>query len=127
MANLTTAGATFLMQAAINDSPTFFSSGVNAHLGVGDSNTAFSIAQTDLQAASNKTRKIATVTRGTNVLTFVSTFTTSDANYEWVETGIFNASSGGTMLSRKVESPTLGTKVGTQTWVLTITATGAAA
>jgi hypothetical protein len=31
------------------------------------------------------------------------------------------------MLSRKVESPTLGTKVNTQTWVLTIVATGAAA
>jgi hypothetical protein len=128
MANLTTAGATFLATATINDSPTFFSSGVNAYLGVGDSNTAFSIAQTDLQAASNKTpRKVATVSRAGPVLTFTATFTTSDCNYEWVETGIFNASSGGTMLSRKVESPTLGTKVNTQTWVLTIQATFAAA
>jgi hypothetical protein len=123
MANLTSAGAVFLAQAAINDSPTFFSSGVNAYLGVGDSNTAFSIAQTDLQAASNKTRKVATASRASGVVTFVSTFTTSDANYEWVETAVFNASSGGTMLSRKVESPTLGTKVNTQTWVLTVTAT----
>jgi hypothetical protein len=127
MANLTTAGAVFLAQAAINDSPTFYSSGVNAYLGVGDSNTAFAIGQTDLQAASNKTRKVATVSRASGVLTFTSTFTTSDANYEWVETGTFNASSGGTMLSRKVESPTLGTKVNTQTWVLTITATFTAA
>jgi hypothetical protein len=127
MANLTTAGAVFLAQAAINDSPTFYSSGVNAYLGVGDSSTAFAIGQTDLQAASNKTRKVATVSRASGVLTFTSTFTTSDANYEWVETGIFNASSGGTMLSRKVESPTLGTKVNTQTWVLTITATFTAA
>jgi hypothetical protein len=127
MANLTTAGAVFLAQAAINDSPTFYSSGVNAYLGVGDSNTAFAIGQTDLQAASNKTRKVATVSRASGVLTFTSTFTTADANYEWVETGIFNASSGGTMLSRKVESPTLGTKVNTQTWVLTITATFTAA
>jgi hypothetical protein len=127
MANLTSAGAVFLAQAAINDSPTFFSSGVNAYLGAGDSNTAFSIAQTDLQAASNKTRKVATASRASGVVTFVSTFTTSDANYEWVETAIFNASSGGTMLSRKVESPTLGTKVNTQTWVLTVTATFAAA
>lgn len=126
MANLTSAGAVFLAQAAINDSPTFFSSGVNAYLGVGDSNTAFSIAQTDLQAATNKVRKVATVTRASGVLTFVATYSTSDANFEWVETGIFNASSGGTMLSRKVESPTLGTKVNTQTWVLTITATFAA-
>lgn len=123
MANLTTAGATFLAQATINDSPTFFSSGVNAHTGVGDSSTAFAIGQTDLQASTNKTRKVATVTRASNVLTFVSTYGTSDANYEWVEIGLFNAASGGTMLARKVESPTLGTKVNTQVWTLTATAT----
>jgi hypothetical protein len=117
----------FLAQAAINDSPTFFSSGVNAYLGVGDSNTAFAIGQTDLQAASNKTRKVATASRASGVLTFVSTYSTSDANYEWIEVGVFNASSGGTMLARKVESPSLGTKVNTQTWVLTVTATFTAA
>jgi hypothetical protein len=127
MANLTTAGAVFLAQAAINDSPTFFSSGVNAYLGVGDSNTAFAIGQTDLQAASNKTRKVATASRASGVLTFVATYSTSDANYEWIEVGVFNASSGGTILARKVESPSLGTKVGTQTWVLTVTATFTAA
>jgi hypothetical protein len=128
MANLTTAGAVYLAQAAINDSPTFFSSGVNAYLGVGSGGgTAFAIGQTDLQAASEKTRKVATVSRASGVLTFVATFSTSDANYLWNETGIFNASSGGTMLSRKVESPDLGTKVGTQTWVLTVTATFTAA
>jgi hypothetical protein len=123
MANLTTAGATFLAAATINDSPTFFSSGVNAYLGVGDSSTAFSVGQTDLQAASNKTRKVATVTRGGLALTFTASFGTSDANYEWVETGIFNASSGSTMLSRKVESPTLGTKTSAQVWQLTTIAT----
>jgi hypothetical protein len=127
MANLTSAGAILLAQTVINDSPTFISSGVNAHLGVGDSNTAFAIGQTDLQAASNKLRVSATVTRNLGVLTCVSTFSTSQANWEWVETAIFNASSGGTMLSRKVETPTLGTKVNTQTWVLTVTATFTAA
>jgi hypothetical protein len=127
MTALTSAGAVFLAQAAINDSPTFFSSGVNAYLGVGDSSTAFAIGQTDLQAASNKTRKVATASRASGVLTFVSTFGTSDANYEWVEIGVFNASSGGTMLARKVESPTLGTKVNTQVWTLTVTATFTAA
>jgi hypothetical protein len=128
MANLTTAGATFLAAAAINEAgTTFFTSGVNAYLGVGDSNTAFAIGQTDLQAASNKTRKVATVNRASGVLTFVATYSTSDANYEWIEVGIFNASSGATMLARKVESPSLGTKVNTQTWVLTVTATFTAA
>ncbi len=123
MANLTTAGATFLAQATINDSPTFFTSGVNAYLGVGDSTTAFNISQTDLQAASNKTRKVATVSRASNVNTFVASFGTSDANYDWNEVGIFNASSGGTLLARKVETPSLGTKTSAQVWQLTVAAT----
>ena len=121
--SLTTAGAVFLATAAINDTPTFYSSGVNAHLGVGDSNAAFSAAQTDLQAATNKSRKVATVTRNSGVLTFVSTFATGDANYEWIEVGGFNADTAGTMLFRKVESPSLGVKVNTQTWTLTTTVT----
>jgi hypothetical protein len=125
MANLTSAGAVFLAQAAINDSPTFFSSGVNAYLGAGDSTTAFAIGQTDLQAASNKTRKVATASRASGVLTFVASFGTSDANYAWEEVGIFNASSGGTMLARKVEA--LGTKTSAQVWQLTVTATFTAA
>jgi len=125
--DLTTAGAVFLAQAAINDSPTFFSSGVNLHQGTGDSSTAFAIGQTDLQAATNKARKVATVTRASGVLTIVSTFGTSDNNWEWLEVGIFNAASGGTMLSRKVQSPSLGTKANTQVWVLTTTASFTAA
>ena len=124
---LTTAGAVFLAQAAINDSPTFFSSGVNAYLGVGDSATAYSAAQTDLVAAVNKSRKVATVTRASGVLTCVATWPTGDGNYEWIEVALFNAAAAGTMLCRKVEAPTLGTKVNTQTWVLTSTITFAAA
>ncbi len=57
------------------------------------------------------------------MLTFVSTFGTSVGNYEWLEIGIFNASSGGTMLCRAVQSPTLGTKANTQVWTLTTTVT----
>jgi hypothetical protein len=122
MANLTTAGATFLAQAAINDSPTFFSSGVNAYLGVGSGTTAFAIGQTDLiTPAGTNPRKVATASRVGPVITFVATYSTADANIAWEEVGIFNASSGGTMLARKVEA--LGTKVNTQTWVLTVTAT----
>lgn len=125
---LTTAGRNFLAQALINDSsPTFFTN-ANAYIGVGDSSTAFSAAQTDLQAASNKTRKAMDATyptRATNVLTFRSTFGTSDANYAWEEWAIFNASSSGTMFSRKVES--LGTKTSAQSWVITCDVTLAAA
>lgn len=126
MTALTTAGAVFLAQAAINDSPTFFSSGVNAYQGAGNSSTAFAIGQTDLQGAS-KERAVATVTRASGVLTFVSTFGTGAGNYEWLEVGIFNASSGGTMLCRAVQSPSLGTKNSSQVWVLTTTVTFTAA
>lgn len=100
----------------------------NAYIGVGDSTTAFAATQTDLQAATNKLRKAMDATYPTtaaNVLTFRSTFGTSDANYAWQEWGVFNASSAGTMLNRKVES--LGTKPSSQTWQFTVTLTLSAA
>lgn len=100
----------------------------NSYIGVGDSSTAFVASQTDLQAASNKFRKAMDATYPTtvtNVLTFRSTFGTSEANFAWQEWGVFNASSAGTMLNRKVES--LGTKPGTQTWQFTVTLTLSAA
>lgn len=124
---ITNAGAVLAATALINDSATFLNN-ANAYLGVGDSNTAFSAAHTDLQAASNKLRVAMDSTypqRSSNVLTFRSTYTTGQANYAWQEWGVFNASSSGTMLSRKVES--LGTKTSAQTWQLTATITVQAA
>jgi hypothetical protein len=124
---ITNAGAILAAIALMNDSATFLNSS-NSHIGVGDSNTAFSAAQTDLQAASNKLRKAMESgypTRSSGALTFRSLFGTSDANWAWNEWGIFNASSSGTMFSRKVES--LGTKTNTQSWQLTATVTLAAA
>lgn len=96
----------------------------NAHLGVGDSTTAFAASQTDLQAATNKLRKAMEATypqRATNVLTFRSLFGTGEANFAWEEWGVFNASAAGVMMSRKVE--TLGTKTSAQSWELTATIT----
>jgi hypothetical protein len=120
---ITTAGRNFLVQAALNDSsPTFFNA-ANAHLGVGSSSTAFSAAHTDLQAASDKLRKGMMATfpqRADNVATFKSSFGDSEANFAWAEWALFNNSSGGLMLSRKVES--LGTKA-SGTWELTVTLT----
>lgn len=120
---LTDAGRNHLAQAGIGAGVTAFNN-ANSHLGVGDSSTAFSAAQTDLQAASNKLRKAMDATYpsgGSNVIAFRSTFGTSDANFAWNEWGVFNASSSGTMLSRKVES--LGTKTSAQTWQFTATLT----
>lgn len=112
-----------MVQAAIGAAGTPFNN-ANSYIGVGDSTAAFAAAQTDLQAATNKLRKAmdATYPQGAaNVITFRSTFATTDANFAWQEWGVFNAASGGTMLNRKVES--LGTKTNTQTWQFTVTLT----
>jgi len=116
---LTNAGRNFIAQAIINDTPTFFTS-ANARIGVGDSSTAFAANQTDLQATTNKLRvamESGFPTRTDNLLTFKSSFGSSDANYAWNEWGIFNNASAGVMLNRKVEA--LGTK-SSGTWVLTV-------
>lgn len=114
-----------MIQLALGEAVSAFNN-ANAYIGAGDSSTAFAAGQTDLQAATNKMRKAMDATypqRSVNVITFRSTFATGDANWAWNEWGVFNASSGGTMLARKVES--LGTKTNTQSWVfsgvLTIT------
>jgi len=121
---LTTAGAQFIARAITGlNSPTLFSAS-NLHLGVGDSSTAFAIGQTDLVAATNKLRKIVTsVAESGGVITAVTSFGTSEANFEWYEWGSFNAPSGGTMYQRKVESPSLGTKTSAQVWTITATLT----
>lgn len=100
----------------------------NAHLGVGDSSTAEAATQTDLQAATNKLRKAMDATypshtdgttSGAASITFKSTFATTDANFTWNEWALFNASSSGRMLNRKVSS--LGTKTSSASWVFTVT------
>lgn len=108
---------------------TYFNN-ANAHIGVGDSTTAAAATQTDLQAASNKVRKAMEATypthtdgttSGSATITFRSVFGTGDANFAWQEWGVFNASTGGRMLNRKVES--LGTKTSAATWTFTVTIT----
>lgn len=97
----------------------------NSYLGVGDSNTAEDAAQTDLQAATNKLRKAMDTsypTYGTSQqATWRATFGGTDANWSWQEFAVFNASSSGTMLNRKVSDQ--GTKTSGQTWQLTLTIT----
>jgi hypothetical protein len=110
--------------AALTTATGTFFNNANSYIGVGDSTTAFAASQTDLQAATNKLRKAQDATYpqvSTNTLTFRSTFGTSDANFAWQEWAVFNASSSGTMLNRKVES--LGTKPSSQTWQFTVTLT----
>jgi hypothetical protein len=115
---MTTVGRNLLPLMITGGSYTAFSTS-NGRLGVGDSTTAFAVAQTDLQASSNKLRKAldGAPNIATNVITYVSTFGSSDANFSWQEFGLFNAGSGGDMFSRVVSNQ--GTKVSGQVWELT--------
>lgn len=115
---LTTAGVNFLSQAAIGQGTPF--NATNARLGVGDGTAAFDASHTDLQGA-NKFRKAMDSDYPTIVppkVTFKSTFAQNEANFAWNEWGIFNASTGGVMLNRVLESN--GTKQNNQTWILEV-------
>lgn len=121
-------GASALWQRLIGTAITAFDN-TNAHIGVGDSTTAAADNQTDLVAATNKLRKAmdatypthtdSTTAAGAKTITYRSTFGTADANFAWQEWAVFNASTAGRMLNRKVES--LGTKTSSATWVFTCT------
>jgi hypothetical protein len=120
---LVNAGIALMLDLLIGAGGTVYSN-ANAYLGVGDSTTAAAAGQTDLQAASNKVRKAMDSTypqRSSQTLTFRSTFATTDANFSIQEQAIFNASSSGTMLNRKVTD--LGTKTSASTLQLTMTVT----
>lgn len=126
-------GASLLWQALIGNGGAGdleYMDNANAHIGVGDSNTAAAATQTDLQASTNKVRKAMDATypqhtdgtaSGNASIVFRSTFGTSDANFDWEEWALFNAASSGRMLNRKVQS--IGTKNNLHTWVVTATLT----
>jgi len=124
MPPLTDAGALAIAKLVMGDAQTIWgpaSSGSTPTLGVGDSTTAFAKAQTDLQAATNKFRKLKDSgypTRSGSTVTVRATYATSEANYAWQEWGVFNAAAAGDMLQRKVES--LGSKTSAQSWQFTV-------
>ena len=79
-------------------------------VGMGDSGTAESAAHTDLQASTNKDRKAGTGTRVTTTQTndtaqVVATFATADGptgTWSVQEAAMFNNTTGGIMLFRKI-------------------------
>jgi len=120
---LTTVGRDYIAKAITNEAGTVHFDNANAAIGVGDSTTPFNVAQTDLQAATNKLRvgmDTGYPTVAANTITFRSTFDTSEGNFDWEEWGVFNnlTNGAGDMLQRKIE--TLGTKKSSQSWEITI-------
>ena len=99
----------------------------NAYLGSGNSNTAAAATQTDLQGGSKSREGMEAtypqhtdgVTSGNEDCVFKSSWATGDGNYAGEEWALFNASTAGRMLQRKVES--LGTKTSASVWELTVT------
>jgi hypothetical protein len=105
----------------VGDSANHFNN-ATAQIGVGDSSTAASASQTDLQAATNKTYKgmeSGYPTSTSQKATFKASFGDSEANYTWNEWVVKQATSG-KCLNRKVES--LGTKA-SGTWTLEVSIT----
>lgn len=107
-----------------------------SRLGTGNSATAESAAQTDLQAAAGSANRWFQAAAATypqvsaQTLTQQATFATGDGNYVWNEWGIdgggassntvgTNGASTAALLNRKVAS--LGTKASGSTWTLTVT------
>jgi hypothetical protein len=117
---LVTAGIQLLEDLLIGAGGTAFNN-ANARIGVGDSTTAAAIGQTDLQASTNKFRRVMEASfpsRSGTTVSWKSSFGTSEANFAWQEWAVFNAGSGGTMLNRKVES--MGTKASGQVWTIEV-------
>lgn len=106
-------------------------SNTTARIGVGDSATAETNADADLNAAAGGTHRqfeTATVSTATRILTVVSTFTTGEANFAWAEWGIdigtATVTAGttvNTLFNHKTAS--LGTKTAAAAWTFTVTIT----
>jgi len=102
--NVVNAGGARMADLLIGAGGTSFAT---SYIGVGDSATAVAIGQTDLQAATNKLRKVCDATfpsRSGQVVTWEATFLTSEANWQWNEMAVFNAASGATMFARGLPS-----------------------
>lgn len=123
---LTNAGIALMLDLLIGAGGTTFANG-NTYIGTGDSSTAAAAGQTDLQAASNKFKRVMDATypsRSGQTLTFRTTYATTESNYAIQECGVFNGGAAfatGVMLNRIASS--LGTKTAATTLQLTVTLT----
>lgn len=130
---LTTAGLTLVMNRLTGTGQAL--DNTHTRLGVGNSNAAEAVGQTDLQATAGAANRWFMTMDATypsvagGVLTARSTFAAGDANFAWAEWGIdvttaaaaAGATVGTTLLNRKVAA--LGTKVSGAVWQLTVTIT----
>lgn len=100
------------------------SSNVMSHMALGSSTTAAAANQTDLISILGSREALDSTSASSNTITYVASFEAGDATGAVTEAGLFNASSGGTMLCRTVFSVV---NKGAQdilniTWVITLQA-----
>lgn len=108
---ITNDGKEFYAKNMIGESVTKFDY-YGAHIGVGNSNTAFSSTQTDLQGSNTKRKGMIDTgypardpdNDGSDYkVRYKATFDQDEANFKWEEWGVFNDSSAGVMHNREVE------------------------
>jgi len=100
------------------------SASVMSHMAVGSGTTAASAGQTDLVSALGSREALDSSTASTNTITYVSSFEAGEGTGAVTEAGVFNASSGGTMLCRTVFAVVNKDADDTMsiTWTITLTA-----
>ena len=113
-------GITAMLTLIIGGAETAYNN-ANAELGVGNSSTAANSTQTDLQGASTEWNAMdATYPQVSGqIVTFRSTFGSTEANFAWEEFSVRNGSVANKNLNRKVTSK--GTKASGETWILSLT------
>eukprot|EP00919_Chromeraceae_sp_WS-2016_P057061 GHVR01135347.1.p1 GENE.GHVR01135347.1~~GHVR01135347.1.p1 ORF type:complete len:149 (+),score=5.31 GHVR01135347.1:11-457(+) len=97
---------------------------VMSHMGLGSGTTAAAAGQTDLVSLLGSREALDSTTVLNNTITYVSSFEAGDATGAVTEAGIFNASTGSTMLCRVVFGTITKSADDTMsvTWVITLNA-----
>jgi len=130
---ITTNGWTRLSNLLTNQGATQALDATHTRIGVGNSNTAETYADTDLGAVAGSANRWFQLVSGagslgTRTLAFSATFGTADGNFAWNEFGIDvgNTASGNTvaaLLFNHKAGIAQGTKASGQTWTATATIT----
>jgi hypothetical protein len=100
------------------------SAGVMSHMALGSGTTAAAAGQTDLVSILGSREALDSSTASANTITYVSSFEAGEGTGAVTEAGIFNASSGSTMLCRTVFAVVNKQADDTMsvTWTITLTA-----
>ena len=98
--------------------------GAMSHMALGSGTTAASASDTDMESILGSREALDSTTVSTNTITYVSSFEAGDATGAVTEAGIFNASTGGTMLCRVVFATVNKASDDTMsvTWTISLTA-----